>query len=121
MKAVRSVLFVPGHKADWILKALASQADAIIIDLEDSVPEVSKADARVNARDAILANTTGKTILVRPNALDTPHFGKDIEAVSVNGLSALLLPKLYSRDDMIRFDALVSAAEIANEVKQGSI
>ena len=121
MKAVRSVLFVPGHKADWIVKAIASPADAIIIDLEDSVPEVSKADARVNARNAILANDSGTLILVRPNALDTPHFGKDIDAVTVQGLAAFLLPKLFSRDDMIRFDALVSAAEINNEVQAGSI
>lgn len=121
MKAVRSVLFVPGHKADWILKALASQADSIIIDLEDSVPEASKADARINARVAIQANTTGKTVLVRPNALDTPHFGRDIDSVAVSGLAALLLPKLFSRDDMIRFDALVTAAEISNGVERGSI
>ncbi|MDH6277815.1 citrate lyase subunit beta/citryl-CoA lyase [Aurantimicrobium minutum] len=121
MKAVRSVLFVPGHKADWILKALASQADAIIIDLEDSVPEASKADARINAREAIQANNTDKTVLVRPNALDTQHFGKDIESVAVSGLTALLLPKLFSRDDMIRFDALVTAAEILNGVERGSI
>lgn len=121
MKAVRSVLFVPGHKADWILKALASPADAIIIDLEDSVPEAEKAEARKNAREAVLTNAGGKTVLVRPNALDTPHFGKDIDEVAVTGLDAFLLPKLFSRDDMIRFDALVSAAEIANDVARGTI
>ena len=38
MKPYRSLLFVPGHKRDWIDKALNSEADAIIIDLEDSVP-----------------------------------------------------------------------------------
>ena len=53
MRPARSLLFVPGHKADWIPKALGSGADAIIIDLEDAVPEADKQLARDNARAAI--------------------------------------------------------------------
>lgn len=121
MKAIRSVLFVPGHKADWIQKAFNSEADGVIIDLEDSVPETDKELARTNAREAIQAYKGEKTLLVRPNALDTNHFGKDVAQVSVNGLAALLLPKLFSRDDIVRFDALISAAEIENEVTHGYI
>lgn len=121
MKAIRSALFVPGHKADWIQKALNSESDGVIIDLEDSVPESDKSLARLNAREAILSYKGDKTILVRPNALDTNFFGDDVETVSVAGLAALLLPKLYSRDDVVRFDALVSAAEIKNEVVRNSI
>ncbi|MCS5478125.1 CoA ester lyase [Corynebacterium sp. YIM 101645] len=122
MKPVRSLLFVPGHKKDWIRKALASEADAIIIDLEDAVPQEDKALARSNARE-ILAETagTGATVLIRPNALDTDHFGADVAAVVRDGLTALLLPKLFSRDDVVRFDALVTAAEIANGVPRGQV
>ncbi|MDQ0615154.1 hypothetical protein QF046_002795 [Microbacterium sp. W4I4] len=64
MRALRSVLFVPGHKADWIQKALASPADGIIIDLEDAVPEADKALARENARAAISEYPGDKTVLV---------------------------------------------------------
>lgn len=121
MKPYRSLLFVPGHKRDWIDKALASNADAIIIDLEDSVPAADKELARSNALSALDAYSGDKGILVRPNALDTEHFGADVFAVTHHGLTAFLLPKLYSRDDVVRFDALVSAAEIARKIGRGTV
>ena len=46
-----------------------------------------------------------------PNALDTVFFGRDVAAVTHKNLTAFLLPKLFSRDDVVRFDALVTAAE----------
>lgn len=121
MKPFRSLLFVPGHKRSWIDKALASGADAIIIDLEDAVPESEKALARANAVAAISAHTGPTGILVRVNALDTPYFGRDVAEVTVPGLTALLLPKLFSRDDVVRFDALVTAAELENGLERGRI
>lgn len=121
MRALRSVLFVPGHKADWIQKALASSADGIIIDLEDAVPEADKALARENARTAISSYTGGKTVFVRVNGLDTPHFGEDTRAVTVQGVGGLLLPMLRHRDDVVAFDGLIAAGEIANGIPRGSV
>ncbi|BCW58598.1 CoA ester lyase [Arthrobacter sp. StoSoilB20] len=121
MKPYRSVLFVPGHKRSWIDKALASEADAIIIDLEDSVPEADKTQARANALDALSTHTGDKGILIRPNALDTVHFGVDVADTTHGNLTGYLLPKLFSRDDVVRFDALVTAAEIARGVARGSV
>ena len=121
MKPYRSLLFVPGHKRAWIDKALASEADAIIIDLEDSVPEEDKATARANARDALGALSAGKGVLVRANALDTDHFGADILEATHANLTGFLLPKLFTRDDVVRFDALVTAAELAHGVRRGTV
>ncbi|MET3934566.1 CoA ester lyase [Arthrobacter sp. OAP107] len=121
MKPYRSLLFVPGHKRSWIDKALASEADAIIIDLEDSVPEADKALARANARDALSVHTGDKGVLIRPNALDTVHFGADIAETTHANLTGFLLPKLFSRDDVVRFDALVTAAEIAHGISRGTV
>lgn len=121
MRALRSVLFVPGHKADWIQKALASEADGIIIDLEDSVPEPDKELARANARTAITTYDGDTAILVRPNALGTPHFGEDARAVSVRGLAAFLLPMLTGRDDLVAWDAVIRAGEIHNDVAPGTV
>lgn len=121
MKPYRSLLFVPGHKRSWIDKALASEADAIIIDLEDSVPEPDKALARTNARDALSTHSGDKGILIRPNALDTIHFGSDIAETTHGNLTGFLLPKLFARDDVVRFDALVTAAEITHGVPKGSV
>ncbi|WP_404287633.1 HpcH/HpaI aldolase/citrate lyase family protein [Glutamicibacter arilaitensis] len=121
MKPYRSLLFVPGHKRAWIDKALNSAADAIIIDLEDSVPEADKALARSNAVEALAAHHGSKGILVRPNALDTVHFGKDIAEVTHQNLTAFLLPKLFSRDDVVRFDALVTAAELDHSIARNTV
>lgn len=121
MRALRSVLFVPGHKADWITKALASEADGIIIDLEDSVPEPDKALARANAREAILAYRGDKALLVRPNGLETPFFADDLLTVTVEGLDAYLLPMLTSRDDVVAFGSVIAAGEIANGLARGTV
>jgi citrate lyase subunit beta/citryl-CoA lyase len=121
MRPLRSVLFVPGHKADWIQKALRSEADGIIIDLEDSVPESEKPLARTNAREAILGYTGKKTLLVRANGLETEHFGRDLLDVSVPGLTAYLLPMLSTRDDVVAFDSVIAAGELANGVPRGTL
>ena len=122
MKPVRSLLFVPGHKKDWIVKALNSEADAIIIDLEDAVPQDLKEQARQNAKEILDEYPDSEaTIVIRPNALDTVHFGADIAAVTHHNLTAFLLPKLFGRDDVVRFDALVSAAEIAQGLGPGHV
>lgn len=119
MKPYRSLLFVPGHKRGWIDKALASPAQAIIIDLEDAVPADAKDQARANVVDA-LGTGPSKGVLVRVNALDTDWFGADVAAVVRPGLTGLLLPKLFARDDVVRFDGLITAAELANGVERGS-
>ena len=93
----------------------------MIIDLEDSVPEADKQLARENARAAILDYTGDKALLVRPNGLDTDHFGNDLHTVSVAGLSAYLLPMLNRRDDLVAYDSVIAAGEIANGVPRGSI
>jgi len=121
VRALRSLLFVPGNKADWIQKALRSEADGVIIDLEDSVPEPDKRLARDNAREAILGYAGDKALLVRPNGLDTEHFGADLLEVSVDGLAAYLLPMLARRDDVVAFDSVITAGELANGVERGSI
>lgn len=118
---LRSLLFVPGHKADWIQKALRSEADAIIIDLEDSVPEADKEAARNNARSALLSYAGRKDILVRPNGIATSHCGDDVLATSVEGLTAFLQPMIRSRDDVVALDSLIRYGEVRNDTQPGSV
>lgn len=118
-RVIRSALFVPGHKSDWIAKAIRSEADAVIIDLEDSVPAAEKEQARGNAR-AALASHPEATILVRPNGLASEHCAVDLAEVAQERLAGLLLPMLTGRDDVVRFDALITAGEIANGVPRGT-
>jgi citrate lyase subunit beta/citryl-CoA lyase len=92
----RSFLFVPGNRPERFAKALASGADAVIIDLEDAVP----LDAKLAARDALLAAwpdfdaARRARLLVRVNPFGTPWHQADLAAVAnLTGLGAVMLPK----------------------------
>ncbi|WP_431908681.1 HpcH/HpaI aldolase/citrate lyase family protein [Amycolatopsis thermoflava] len=122
MKPYRSLLFVPGHKPSWADKAVRAGAHALILDLEDAVPAGAKDEAREAVASTIDRLADGATgLVVRVNPLDTEHFGRDVAAVVRPGLTALLLPKVYSRDDIVAFDALVTAAEIDRGLPRGSV
>ncbi|MGH3422718.1 MAG: aldolase/citrate lyase family protein, partial [Streptosporangiaceae bacterium] len=97
MHPYRSLLFVPGHKPGWADKAVKAGADAIVLDLEDSVPQAEKAAARRQVRDSIQrlrANGTGAGLMVRVNALATRLTGADLEEVVVPGLDGIFAPKI---------------------------
>ena len=124
MKPLRSLLFVPGHRGSWVEKALAAGVDGLILDLEDSVPEGLKVDARaevVRSVGRLRESGSGVGVYVRVNALDTGLSGDDIAAVVVPGLDGLSLPKTYGPEDIIRFDALVTHFELKNGVAPGSV
>jgi citrate lyase subunit beta / citryl-CoA lyase len=116
---MRSKLFVPASRPELFAKALASAADALSFDLEDAVAPERKPQARADLR-ALLATgdalATDKTLIVRVNALDTPHFAADIDAVARNGVSLINLPKPESADDVHAAAAALEAAERANGV-----
>ncbi|WP_137916869.1 CoA ester lyase [Hydrogenophaga sp. 2FB] len=116
---MRSKLFVPGSRPELFAKALAGDADAISIDLEDAVVEARKAQARESVRaflDSPDAAATRKTIIVRVNALDTAHFEADVAAVAQTGLALINLPKPESASDVQRAVAAVQRAEERNGV-----
>jgi citrate lyase subunit beta / citryl-CoA lyase len=124
VRPLRSLLFVPGHRATWVDKAVASGTDAIILDLEDSVPLDLKAEGRAEtARSITRLHESGHrvAVYVRLNALDSGLAGADLAAVAVPGLDGVVLPKTYGRDDIIRFEALVDHFERANDVPAGTI
>ena len=92
----RSFLFVPGHRPERFAKALASGADAVIIDLEDAVPLDAKGTARTALLDAWKDFDPAERarLLVRVNPAGTPWYEADLAAVaSLTGLGALMLPK----------------------------
>jgi citrate lyase subunit beta / citryl-CoA lyase len=99
----RSFLFVPGHRPERFAKALASGADAVIIDLEDAVP----LDAKLAARAALMAAwpdfdlAQRARLLVRVNPFGTTWHQADLSAVaSLTGLGAVMLPKAESPEQI---------------------
>jgi citrate lyase subunit beta/citryl-CoA lyase len=119
MRPYRSLLFVPGHKPDWADKALKAGADAIVLDLEDSVPDAGKAGARRQVRDSIQrlrGLDPGVGLLVRVNGLVTHLTGADLEEVVVPGLDGIFAPKIEQATDVLRYDTLLDHFEARNGV-----
>jgi len=118
---MRSKLFVPGSRPELFSKALDSEADAISIDLEDAVVEDRKAEARTAVSNWLQHTqrpTTDKRVIVRVNAMDTPHFAQDVAAVVRPGLDILNLPKPDSADAVREAAQAIARAEKANGVMQ---
>jgi citrate lyase subunit beta/citryl-CoA lyase len=107
--ALRSLLFVPSDDERKTAKALAGQADAVILDLEDSVAEHAKGAARARAAE-ILRSRGKRKVLVRINALSSGHAEADIEAVLTQRPDGIVLPKCQSGRDVLRLAALTGPA-----------
>lgn len=100
LRHCRSLLFVPASNARAIEKARGLAADAIVVDLEDSVRDEDKARAREAMIAAAGEGFGGKPTIVRVNASNTPHFGEDIVAVRHCAAHFVLLSKTESARDI---------------------
>lgn len=121
-KPLRSVLFVPGNKEDWMRKAPRYNADALILDLEDSVPDEHKAEAREIVRRMIAElSAAGQTLFVRVNRLETGLTAFDLEAITSPGLYGVILPKVEAPEDVVEVDVLLKFFERKAGMEAGSI
>ena len=118
-RLARSVLSVPAIAPALFPKALASKADVVMLDCEDSVAPADKAAARANCIAALNAfdwRAGRKTIMVRMNALDTPFAYRDVvDIVEAAGerLDCIMLPKAGSAADIYFVDCLLTQIEQA--------
>ena len=113
MRPTRSLLFVPGNRQKLLDKAPTLPADALILDLEDSVPVAEKPNARAIVRDYIPTLIgKGKGVWVRVNGLTTEFLGGDLGAlVGLDGLDGVVLPKPESADDIRQVDEMMTKLE----------
>ena len=125
MKPIRTALFAPGSKQRVMEKALESEADAVIFDLEDSVALAAKTEARglVAAQIQAVAETgsPNKGIFVRTNAPDTGLLESDLEAVVRPGLDMIFLPKAETVDAVRDCAAMIERLEKMRGLKTESI
>ena len=121
---MRSLLFVPGDSEKKLEKSLGSGADALIIDLEDSVGASRKEAARGCAlaflRD-LAEKATRPAVYVRVNALDTGLTDDDLDGVVPGRPDGVLLPKASGGSSVIHLDAKLSAREAIHGLPEGSI
>ncbi len=88
-----TLMFVPAHDARKVAKAQTSAADAIILDLEDAVPEQTKGEARAAAARLVREHQgVGPRVWVRINGAQTPHYDADLRAIDWSR-AGLLVPK----------------------------
>ena len=120
---MRSYLFVPADSERKLARGSESGADALILDLEDSVA----ADRKAGARDTALAylkqqgGTRGQQLVVRVNALDTGLTDADLDTVVAGKPDAILLPKAEGGAAVTHLDAKLTAREAIHGLPEGSI
>jgi citrate lyase subunit beta / citryl-CoA lyase len=121
---MRSLLFVPADSERKIAKALGSAADAVILDLEDGVGPDNKLAARAVCAQMLAspeAASSGKKLIVRINAFDTPLAVDDLAAVARHAPFAIMLPKSGGAADLIRLGHILDGLEARDGVAPGSI
>jgi citrate lyase subunit beta / citryl-CoA lyase len=122
--AMRSLLFVPGDNTSKLDKGLKSEADALIVDLEDSVASSRKANARATVQ-AFLREAAQMTerprLLVRVNGLDTDLIDGDLDAVLPGRPDAIVLPKAQGGASITHLDAKLTAREAIHGVREGLV
>ena len=116
----RSFLFAPGNVPRRVEKALALDADAVIVDLEDSVAASDKAATRKPVAEALAQPRKGRGY-VRVNAPSTEFCYGDLVATIRKGVDGVVLPKVESAADLHAIDWLIAALERERGIPEGSI
>lgn len=122
MILIRSLLFIPAIQQRFIERGPNAGADALCLDMEDSVP----ADEKQRARDALKETVpniprTGYLLFVRVNGLDTGLLEEDLTSVVWPGLDGISLPKAVSADYVKRVDSYLTLLEKQRGMQAGQV
>jgi citrate lyase subunit beta/citryl-CoA lyase len=122
VQLLRSIVFVPGNRANMLERALGFGADIIMVDLEDSVPLGEKAAACELATEWVprLAEA-GKQVMVRVNALETGLAAGELSAVVSADLSGISIGKGNTPWDVQQVDKLLAPLEARIGIEAGNI
>lgn len=119
----RSWMFVPGHRSRMVDKALGLNADTIMLDIEDGVAPSEKDTAR-----RLIAEALGRDRLpqspacfVRINAIGHARMDADLEAVLRPGLDGLVLPKVETREEVLKIEAILDERESKLKMRPGAV
>jgi len=115
----RSKLYVPANREKFLAKAWTRGADCIILDLEDAVAPADKASARKMVKDDIpIVRKGGADIQVRINR---DFEEEDLDAIVIDGLTSIMVPKCESVEDVRRVDHMVTRLEKERGLPVGRI
>ncbi len=118
----RSAMFVPGGNEKMLAKAANLKADLVIFDLEDSVPQAKKIDARaLVARKLKELDSDQQSFGVRVNDLSSGHTEADLIEIVPARPDLIVLPKVETGDDLVKLEAILGKLESANNLPVSSI
>lgn len=121
MTPLRSWLFVPGNRERFLDRLDSLRPDAVILDLEDSIPPGEKIRTRAAVRAVLRSERlAGQRLFVRVNDFRTGLAADDLEAVVSNRLAGIFLPKIEQVDELREANRLLALAEAAAGLAIGS-
>ncbi len=116
----RSWLFIPGNQERHLSKAVDLEADVMIYDLEDAVPDTDKQEARIKVKKT-MTKASHQVNIVRVNALDTSYLIDDLNGIITSELTGIMLPKVNNRDDVLIVDYLLGQMEVMYGLENGML
>lgn len=120
---LRSLLFVPGHRVDMHSRAAASDADILVLDVEDAVPTDSTKQLARHSISQSLANGLfhEKTVFCRINDRMSGHLHQDLIELARDGVAGFMYPKAQSAEDIFFVDQFLDSLENAADLVPKSL
>jgi len=116
---LRSMFFVPGHIEKFFKKAIQSDADALILDMEDSVPENKKDEVRQILTNRLKTCKLSMPVFVRINSRESGLMKKDLEATVSPNVEGFIFPKVRNAADIVYMEKMLAALETQNKIVSG--
>ena len=114
----RSLIFVPGNNPRFLEKAKDLQADIVCFDLEDSVPDKEKINARNLIKSALRSRKLYRsTIFVRTNSPTSGKILSDLKAIVQQGIDGIVIPKVNNIAEIKKIEKILSKLEITRKLK----
>lgn len=110
-KSLRSAMFVPGYMRKFLDKAIGFDCDALILDLEDSVPDGCKPDARGFVREYLDSSKFSQQVFIRVNSLESGMLSADLEATLHANTTGFMFTKVADQKDIDYFDKMLRQYE----------
>lgn len=118
---MRSLMFVPAHNTRLLDSSLKRDADALLLDIEDSVPPVDKQTARDNILEFVKRpEAQGKVIFPRVNDRESGELLKDLYQLTVPGITGFMYPKSTKEEDVYFVGKLLETIEYEKRIPVGT-
>ena len=114
----RSLIFVPGNNQRFLEKAKNLQADIVCFDLEDSVPDIEKANARKLIKSALKSRKLYRSsIFVRTNSPTSGKIPTDLKEIIQKGIDGIVIPKVNNIKELKQVEKILSGLEKTRKLK----